>query len=363
MFNKKLSLPIFRNFLIAGIAVISFSCCSRSGGVSTPENPQNPEVPATSHGLAQVWLTKSDASVKLVKQADLNFTNPSNSFLNIDVDANQGYQSIEGFGYTLTGGSVEVINQLSPSKKEALLQELFGNGENSIGINNIRLSIGASDLNSEVFSYDDMPSGQTDVNLENFSLAKDQQLIDLLKKILTINPNIRFIATPWSPPVWMKDNGSSIGGSLRPEYYSVYAKYFVKYIQAMKAQGITIHAITPQNEPLHPGNNPSLYMTAEQQRDFIKNNLGPAFQADNISTKIIVYDHNCDNIAYATTILSDPAAAAFVDGSAFHLYAGSISALSSLHNAFPSKNIYFTEQYTASTGEFGGDLMWHMKKM
>ena len=332
------------------------SCCSR-----TSEPTPNP--PTTTFGKVTTYLTKADATQKLEKQADINFTNASNLFNNIDVDATTAYQSIDGFGYTLTGGSVEVINQLSATKKEALLQELFGNSENAISVNYIRLSIGASDLNSTVFSYNDLPTGQTDEDLSEFSLTKDQALIDMLKKILTINPSIQIIATPWSPPVWMKDNGSSIGGNLKPEYYQVYAQYFVKYIQAMKAQGITIHAITPQNEPLHPGNNPSLHMSAEQQRDFIKNNLGPAFQAANISTKIIAYDHNADNIAYATTVLSDPETAKFVDGSAFHLYAGNISALSTLHNSFPSKNIYFTEQYTASTGEFGGDLMWHLKNV
>ena len=356
-------ISLFKNLFLAGVASISFSCCSRGSVTDSVIDPPPTNPPAASYGTALFWLTTADGSVKLQKQADLSFTNPTNSFQNVEVDAAQTYQHIDGFGYTLTGGSVEVINKLSAAKRDILLQELFGKGENSIGISNIRLSIGASDLNSEVFSYDDMPVGETDVNLANFSLSKDQALIDMLKKILLINPNIQFIASPWSPPVWMKDNGSSIGGSLKPEYYGVYGKYFVKYINAMKAEGITIHGITPQNEPLHAGNNPSLYMSAEQQRDFIKNNLGPEFQRANISTKIIIYDHNCDNIAYATTILSDPAAAAFVDGSAFHLYAGNISALSSLHNSFPTKNIYFTEQYTPSNGDFGGDLMWHIKNV
>lgn len=354
---------LFKNLFLAGVASISFSCCSRGSVADSVIDPPITNPPATSYGNAHFWLTTADGSAKLQKQADLSFTNPTNSFQNVEVDAAETYQHIDGFGYTLTGGSVEVINKLSFAKRDALLQDLFGKGENSIGISNIRLSIGASDLNSEVFSYNDMPAGETDVNLANFSLSKDQALIDMLKKILLINPNIQFIAAPWSPPVWMKDNGSSIGGSLKLEYYGVYAQYFVKYINSMKAEGITIHGITPQNEPLHAGNNPSLYMSAEQQRDFIKNNLGPEFQRANISTKIIVYDHNCDNIAYATTILSDPAAAAFVDGSAFHLYAGNISALSSLHNSFPTKNIYFTEQYTPSNGDFGGDLMWHIKNV
>ncbi|MGV8914605.1 MAG: glycoside hydrolase family 30 protein [Kaistella sp.] len=362
MYKPQLT-SLFKNLFLASVAVISFSCCSRGSVTDSVVDPPPTNPPATSYGNAHFWLTTADGSAKLQKQADLSFTNPTNSFQNVEVDAAQTYQHIDGFGYTLTGGSVEVINKMSAAKRDALLQDLFGKGENSIGISNIRLSIGASDLNSEVFSYDDMPAGETDVNLTNFSLSKDQALIDMLKKILLINPNIQFIAAPWSPPIWMKDNGSSIGGSLKPEYYGVYAQYFVKYINAMKAEGITIHGITPQNEPLHPGNNPSLYMSAEQQRDFIKNNLGPEFQRANISTKIIIYDHNCDNIAYATTILSDPAAAAFVDGSAFHLYAGNISALSTLHNSFPNKNIYFTEQYTPSNGDFGGDLMWHMKNV
>ena len=161
----------------------------------------------------------------------------------------------------------------------------------------------------------------------------------------------------------MKDNGSSKRGSLKPEYYGVYAQYFVKYIQEMKKNGITIDAVTPQNEPLHPGNNPSMYMTAEQQRDFIKNNLGPAFQTANLSTKIIVYDHNCDKPEYPLTILADTEASKFVDGSAFHLYAGNILILNNVHNAYPDKNVYFTEQWTGSTGTFSGDLMWHTKNV
>lgn len=333
------------------------SCGSR-------ENAPSPKTETSAQNEIDVWITKADETIKLQKQTSiLAFTTASNSFQNIEIDPSKTYQNIDGFGYTLTGGSVEVINQLSASKKEALLQELFGNGENSIGISYLRLSIGASDLNSSVFSYDDLPAGQTDITLSQFSLSKDQALVDMLKKILTINPNIKIIATPWSPPVWMKDNGSSKGGSLKPEYYAVYAQYFVKYIQEMKKNGITIDAVTPQNEPLHPGNNPSMYMTAEQQRDFIKNNLGPAFQTANLSTKIIAYDHNCDKPEYPLTILADTEASKFVDGSAFHLYAGNILVLNNVHNAYPNKNVYFTEQWTGSTGAFSGDLLWHTKNV
>lgn len=354
-----------KNIFSVLLFATSLSCCSRSGGGDTPTpNPPNPPNPPAQVNDVDFWLTKGDESVKLQKQNTvIAFSSSANSYQNIDIDANQKFQSVDGFGYTLTGGSVEVINRLSETKKNELLQELFGNGENSIAVSYLRLSIGASDLNSEVFSYNDLPAGETDVTLSKFSMAKDQPVIDMLKKILAINPNIKIIATPWSPPTWMKDNKSSKGGSLLPQYYSVYAQYFVKYIQAMKSNGIDITAITPQNEPLHPGNNPSMSMTAEQQADFIKNHLGPAFRNAGVTTKIVIYDHNCDRPDYPISILSDPGAAHYVDGSAFHLYGGDIGVLSNIHNTFPNKNLYFTEQYTAANGNFGGDLKWHLKNV
>ena len=175
-------------------------------------------------------------------RADIKFGKISNSYQNIDVDSTQTFQTIDGFGYTLTGGSAYLINQLGSAEKNSLLQELFGTGENSIAVSYLRISIGASDLNASVFSYDDMPAGQTDVNLDHFTLSQDTiDFIPVLKQILTINPNIKILGSPWSPPLWMKDNGNSIGGSLLAQYYDAYARYFVKYIQQMQANGITIH--------------------------------------------------------------------------------------------------------------------------
>ncbi|MES2881733.1 MAG: glycoside hydrolase family 30 beta sandwich domain-containing protein, partial [Bacteroidota bacterium] len=288
----------------------------------------------------------------------------TNANATIEVDSSQRFQTVDGFGYSLTGGSAWLINKLSATDKNALLQELFGKNENSIGISYLRISIGASDLDAEVFSYNDLPGGQTDPTLAQFSLSKDTvDLIPVLKQILAINPNIKIMGSPWSPPTWMKDNNNSKGGSLLPQYYNVYAQYFVKYIQAMKAKGITIDAITPQNEPLHPGNNPSMLMLAVDQKNFIKNNLGPAFQSAGITTKIVVYDHNADRTDYPVEILNDPAAKAFIDGSAFHLYAGDIAALTSVHNTHPDKNIYFTEQWTGANASFDGDLKWHLKNV
>jgi glucosylceramidase len=310
------------------------------------------------------WVTSPDQSMLLQKQAGLSFGTAANGHSFVDVDASRTYQSMDGFGYTLTGGSAYVINKMGAAEKSSLLKELFGKEDNAISISYLRISIGASDLDDTVFSYDDLPGGQTDPELKHFSLKPDKAgLIPLLKEILRINPAIKILGSPWSPPAWMKDNGKTKGGSLKKEFYPVYANYFVKYIQQMRAEGIKIDAITPQNEPLHPGNNPSLLMVATDQAEFIRDHLGPAFKKAGIKTKIILYDHNCDRPDYPLTVLKDPAAKAYVHGSAFHLYAGDISALTEVHNAHPDKHLYFTEQYTASSGKFEGDLRWHIKNL
>ena len=345
--------------------VIGYLCINADCSSKKQPNPPTPNpVPPVISGIT-AWITTGDRANLLQKQTNLiPFTSATNTNPTVEVDSTITYQVIDGFGYTLTGGSAYHINRLSASQKSSLLQELFGSSETSIGVSYLRVSIGASDLSAEVFSYDDMPAGQTDVTLANFNLSKDTvDVIPLLKEILLINPNIKIMGSPWSAPVWMKDNGSSIGGSLQPQYYSVYAQYFVKYILAMRAKGITIDAITPQNEPQHGGNNPSMVMSATQQADFIKNHLGPAFQAASITTKIIIWDHNCDNPNYPITILNDAAAKQYINGSAFHLYAGNISALSTVRAAHPDKHLYFTEQWTAGSGSFDGDLKWHLRNV
>lgn len=290
-------------------------------------------------------------------------TGNSNGNSTITVSDETTYQEMDGFGYALTGGSALHLNTMGASQRADLLNELFG--PNGLGISYLRVSVGASDLDAEPFSYDDLPAGQTeDLNLDHFSIAEDLvNLIPVLQEILAINPDIKIIGSPWSAPSWMKTSNSTVGGSLWPEYYSVYANYFVKYIQAYEAEGITIDAISVQNEPLHDGNNPSMKMEATEMTTFVKNNLGPAFVSENIQTKIIIWDHNADVFDYPISILDDPVANQYIDGSAFHLYAGSIDDLSIVHDAYPDKNLYFTEQWVGSGGSFGGDLAWHIKNV
>ncbi|MEI7581156.1 glycoside hydrolase family 30 beta sandwich domain-containing protein [Runella sp.] len=314
---------------------------------------------------AELWITKSDQSILFQKQFNKSVFGPiTNTLPSIYVDDTKRFQTMDGFGYTLTGGSAQLLARMNNADRAQLLQELFATDQNNIGVSYLRISIGASDLSDHVFTYNDMPAGKTDPTLSQFTLAEEKkELIPVLKQILKINPQIKILGSPWTPPTWMKTNGASKGGSLKPEFYDVYARYLVKYIQEMQKEGIRIDAITVQNEPLHPGNNPSLLMPQDEQTAFIKKSLGPAFTAAKVATKIIVYDHNADRPDYPISILNDPEARKYVDGSAFHLYGGNVEALQDVHEAHPDKNVYFTEQWIGAPANFGGDLLWHVKNL
>ncbi|TDO24251.1 glycoside hydrolase family 30 protein [Pedobacter duraquae] len=301
-----------------------------------------------------LWLTNKEETALLSKQPTFNFIPAVNTAIPVvEVNAEEKFQTIDGFGFALTGGSAQHLLKMSAAARTKLLSELFGNGERCIGISYLRLSIGASDLNDHVFSYNDLKKGETDLQLKKFNLNVDTvEVIPVLKEILAINPKIKIMASPWSAPTWMKTNDNIQGGKLKEEYYGVYANYFLKYIQQMKKAGITIDAITLQNEPFNNGNTPSMQMFAKEQLRFIKNHLGPLFKAERIHTKIILYDHNCDAPEYPISILTDPAAAKYIDGSGFHLYTGQTSAMSKVHDAFPQKNLYFTEMMAVSRNGF-----------
>jgi glucosylceramidase len=330
-------------------------CAIAAAAFAIPAAAQNNQV--------QSRLTDPASSVFFVKQAPIALGKAGGE-ATITIDPAQKFQTIDGFGFALTGGSATHMVKMSAPARNALIRELFATDGDHIGTSYLRVSIGASDLNAYVFSYDDMPAGKTDTGMVHFDLGPDKQdVIPILKEILKVNPAIRIMGSPWSPPAWMKTNNDTRGGSLKPEYYASYAKYFVKYIQEMKKQGIHIDAITVQNEPLHPGNNPSLYMPAPEQALFVKKHLGPAFRQAGINTKIIIYDHNADKPEYPISILDDPEAKQYIDGSAFHLYGGKIEALSKVHEAHPDRNLYFTEQWVGAPGNFQRDIREHIEKL
>jgi glucosylceramidase len=304
----------------------------------------------------RLWLTTADRSSLFALQTlPLQFSESRNALPVVDVNDMEQYQPIDGFGLALTGGSAQLLMRMEPAPRNSLLKELFASQENDIGISYLRVSIGASDMNDHVFSYDDWPAGETDVELAKFSLAPDRtDVIPILKEILAIDPGIKILASPWSAPAWMKTNDKSKGGNLKPAYYGAYANYLVKYIEGMKAEGITIDAITIENEPLNPKNTPSMVVFATEEDAFIAKYLGPAFQKAEIHTKILLYDHNPDVPSYPLSILADPDASKYVDGTAFHLYGGQTSTLTNIHDEYPNKNLYMTEQSVG--GRSGGPL-------
>ena len=295
---------------------------------------------------AQMWLTTADRSALFAPQAAaLQFSAPEDRLPAVEVNDMQQFQRIDGFGYALTGGSAQLLMKMTPDKRAALLKEIFSTEGSGIGVSYLRVSIGSSDMNDHVFSYDDMPKGETDPDLAKFNLGEDHaDVIPALKEILAINPHIMILGSPWSAPAWMKTNDDVKGGNLKPEFYGAFAAYFVKYIEGMRAEGINITAITVENEPLNPNNTPSMAMFAPEQDEFIAKFLGPAFEKAGIKTQIQLYDHNLDVPSYPLSILKDAAASKYVDGTAFHLYCGDTRAFSEVHDLYPNKNLYLTEQ-------------------
>ena len=352
---KTLKMYIINLFFLS-ILLITNAC--------SDDEQTNYEPPVLDDVSVDFYLTTPDQQSLIKPQDNGIFPIIENNNFTISINEDESFQDMDGFGYALTGGSALLINNMSGSARSDLLNELFASGDNNLAVSYLRISIGSSDLDPNTFSYNDLPTGQTDENLDNFSINPDRSnLIPVLNEIISINPDIKIMGSPWSAPAWMKSNNDTVGGELKPEYYDVYADYFVKYIQAMQEEGIEIDAITVQNEPENPFNNPSMVMTAEQQTDFIANHLGPAFDAANINTKIVAFDHNLDNPNYPISVMNDPVANSYIDGSAFHLYAGQIDNISSVHNAHPDKNIYFTEQWIQAPGNFPEDLKWHTREL
>lgn len=303
---------------------------------------------AQDHSSVRATLTTTDRQSLLAAQsAPVPFHSAAGTTQAtlIAVDDSQTYQSVDGFGLALTGGSAQLMMAMHPAQRKALIEELFGHGSHGIGLSYIRVTIGSSDMNESVYTYDDAPDGSPDPELRHFSLKADETtVIPVLREILAVAPKIGILASPWSAPSWMKTNGNAKGGNLDPKYYDAYARYLVRYVREMKSHGIPIDAITMQNEPLNPKNTPSLVMTSAEQDAFLKNSFGTLLRKEKQQVKVVLYDHNCDHPDYPVAILADPQAAQYADGSGFHLYEGDISAMSAVHDAFPKKNLYFTEQ-------------------
>ena len=293
----------------------------------------------------EVYESSEELRESIQEKPALQFGSTRSPALTIAVDDSRKYQQMDGFGASLTDSSAWLLwHKLTAQQRKEALEKLFSRSK-GIGLSVLRQPMGASDFAIEDYSYDDVPSGESDPELKKFSIDHDRAyIIPILRDALAINPKLKIIASPWSPPGWMKTSDSMIRGALLPSAYGPLAKYFVKFIQAYEAAGIPIFAVTMQNEPLNiPNDYPGLGMTAGEQIVFLRDHMGSAFHDAGLKTKIMVFDHNWDLIDFPIKVLSDSKAAAAAAGTAIHCYGGSVTAQSELHTRFPDKDIWLTE--------------------
>ncbi|MWV45849.1 glycosyl hydrolase [Paenibacillus sp. HJL G12] len=297
---------------------------------------------------AEVWLSTIDQEQELHQQTPVAVAKTASveqTIKQVQVDPGTRYQEMDGFGASFTDASAYLVYRvLDEQSRQEVMQKLFDPLE-GIGISFLRQPMGATDYTTEIYSYDDMPEGEEDFELKHFSIDHDRDyVIPAVLEALRINPGIKVMASPWSPPGWMKTSNHMVTGKLRPECYSTYAQYFVKFVQAYEEAGIPIYAVSIQNEPgYEPKEYPGMILTPQEEAQFIRDHLGPAFEAAGIAAKILCYDHNWDVPQHPLGILSDPEAARYVAGVAWHVYGGEHEAMSLVRNVHQDKGVWFTE--------------------
>lgn len=339
-----------RLILLLGALLLGPAACGRT---PTPEPDPN-EVRAC--------LTTGPDQVCREKRLELA-TGAGSEVLQIRVTEDTRYQQMAGFGAAMTDSAAWVITQyLAPEARAELMARLFS-AEEGIGISYLRLPVGASDFTAgDWYTYDDLPPGAEDPDLEGFSIAHDQAyILPLLRQAFEINPQLRFMASPWTAPAWMKSPHTLAGGRLDPAHHAAYAAYLARFVEAYEAEGIPIHALTVQNEPgFATSEYPTMVMTAEEQARLLGRHLGPLFAEREIETAILAWDHNWDRPDYPIQVLQDRQARAYVAGSAWHCYAGQVPAQDQVHTLYPDKDVYFTE---CSGGDWDTDfhnvLVWN----
>ncbi len=294
----------------------------------------------------QKTLTTSDLSSAMKQMPNASFSRSiAASPLTIEVDEGQRFQTVDGFGAAMTEGSAWLLHeQLPVATRNEVMSQLF-DPKIGIGLSFLRLTVGSSDLSRSHYSYDDRPEGQTDPELKFFSVAHDEaDVFPIMREALKLNPAITVMASPWSPPAWMKTKPTMNGGALREEAEPAFAAYLTRSVQAYQSAGIPIKYLTVQNEPLNETHNyPGTLMLASQSARLIGRYLGPGLQKAGLPTKVLAYDHNWDHPEYATAVLSDASAEPFLAGSALHCYGGDVSAQDVIHQQFPRLGIWETE--------------------
>lgn len=306
-----------------------------SGEASRPPAP----------GTTQEWLTQWHGPDKLARYPDLAFAAGPVEPLHIAVDRRIRFQEMVGFGASMTDASAFVLQHfLDRDARRALVRELFSR-DAGIGLGFVRVPIGASDFSLEPYSLDDVPAGATDPDLAHFSIDRNrEELLPVLREARAANPGIKFMASPWSAPAWMKTSGSLIKGQLREEAYGAFAQYLSRFVDAYAAEGVPMYAITLQNEPhFEPGNYPGMRLTPAARSRLIGEYVGPLFAERHPQTRILEWDHNWNELDAPVLVLQDPAASRYVSGVAWHCYGGFITAQSTFHTIHPDIDTYITE--------------------
>lgn len=332
------------------VALCAAGCASPTDGGGAPSDS------------VEVWLTTADQGRLLARQPALRFdaaASPASYVL--DVDAGRRYQAIVGFGAAFTDAATYLIQtKLSASQRQVLLTDLFSPTE-GIGLSFMRVTMASSDLSRSHWSYDDMPAGEQDTALAHFSIENDREaMLPVIQQARQLNPALVLLASPWSPPGWMKSSGRMIGGRLRPDAYAALAGYFLRFLLAYDSAGVPVQYLTIQNEPKYePPDYPGMYMPAADRAGFIGRYLGPLLRRSRPATRILEWDFTWDAPEEPLLVLSDASASQFVNGVAWHCYAGSVSAQSTLHDLDPAREVFLTEcsgGLAWQPGGFGGGL-------
>jgi glucosylceramidase len=292
-----------------------------------------------------MWLTTADGAEKLAPQPLQKASGPVLGSEAVTIDTAKRFQKMHGFGAAITDASAQVISQLPPEKRHAIMAELFGRAKGGLGLSFTRLTIGASDFSTHDYSYDDTPGNAPDPELRHFSIEPAKQyVLPRVREALKINPDLLVMISPWSAPAWMKTSGSLIKGQLLPQYYPAFANYLARTVQAFSREGVPVAMLTIQNEPnFEPGDYPGERVDPPQRAEIIGRHVGPTFKSLGLRTQILDWDHNWDKPQMPLEVLSDPVARQFISGVAWHCYNGDVSAQGPVHDAYPDKDAWVTE--------------------
>lgn len=340
-----------KQFLLGLLGILTAACASIQPPTLKP---------------AEMWVTTADETQKLASQPSIASSGAASGDEAVAIDSTRRFQRIQGFGAAMTDASAELLSRLPEEQRRAIMAELFGRANGGLGLSFTRLTVGASDFSRTHYSYDDTPGNAPDPELRHFSIDPARHyVLPRVREALAINPDLAVMISPWSAPAWMKTNASLIQGQLKREYYPAFANYLARTVDEFGRDGVPVSLLTIQNEPdFEPDSYPGMRVNSPDRAIIIGRHVGPALRARKLKTRILDYDHNWDNPEMPWTVLSDPVARKFVAGVAWHCYEGDVPAQSRVHDAFPDKDVWFTE---CSGGEwspkFAETLGWMTDKL